>query len=102
MIGVDMAIPCGLILNELVSNSLKHAFPNNKKGIIKVRFFSNNGTSTLSVRDNGIGFPEDADFCNMDSLGLQLVNTLVKQIEGEIKLLPRKKGTEFSITFDRK
>ena len=101
MIGVDMAIPCGLILNELVSNSLKHAFPNNEKGKIMVSFFSNNGSSTLSVRDNGIGFPQDVDFRDMDSLGLQLVNTLVQQIEGEIKLISRKKGTEFTITFDR-
>ncbi len=97
LLGVDTAIPCGLIINELVSNSLKHAFPN-KQGEIFVNLHRDNGKFTLIVRDNGVGFPEQLDFRNTDSLGLQLVCTLTDQLDGEIEL-KRSEGTEFRITF---
>jgi two-component sensor histidine kinase len=97
--GVDTAIPCGLIINELISNSLKHSFPENMEGEIKVALHRNDKTEVkLTVSDNGIGMPEDMDFRNTDSLGLTLVIALVKQLKGEIELL-REKGTEFVITF---
>lgn len=98
-LGVDTAIPCGLILNELVSNSLKHAFPEGREGEIRVRLHSDDeGQSTLIVSDNGVGFPKDLDFRGTESLGLQLVNTLVAQLEGTIEL-DRSGGTAFKITF---
>jgi PAS domain S-box-containing protein len=97
LLGVDTAIPCGLIINELVSNSLKHAFPE-KQGEILVNLHRDNGKFTLIVRDNGVGLPEHVDFRNTDSLGLQLVCTLTDQLEGEIEL-NRAGGTEFKITF---
>jgi len=97
LLGVDTAIPCGLIINELVSNSLKHAFPD-KQGEILVDLHRDNGKFTLRVRDNGVGFPEHVDFRNTDSLGLQLVCTLTDQLDGEIEL-DRAGGTEFRITF---
>ncbi len=99
ILGVDLAIPCAQIINELISNSLKYAFPNGEKGMVKI-FFSkiNNGKHTLIVSDNGIGFPEDIDIKNSDSLGFKIVNALVNQLKGDIKL-DRSKGTKLTITF---
>ncbi|MEA1963610.1 MAG: sensor histidine kinase, partial [Candidatus Aerophobetes bacterium] len=97
-LGIDTAIPCGLIINELVSNSLKHAFPKNREGEIRVDFRSDNHKFTLIVSDNGIGLPKDLDFQNIETLGLQLVCTLADQIGGSIELT-RSGGTEFKITF---
>ncbi len=97
---VDSAIPCGLIINELVTNSLKHAFPDSRKGEIKivVRRTDENWVE-LVISDNGIGIPEDIDFRKTESLGLQLVTILVEsQLHGEI-YLDRSKGTEFKIRF---
>jgi PAS domain S-box-containing protein len=98
-LGIDIAIPCALIINELVSNSLKYAFPDGKPGHIQISFNQDKkGTYTLTVSDNGIGFPKDINFQNTESLGLQLVNTLTKQLNGKIEL-DRKKGTRFTISF---
>jgi PAS domain S-box-containing protein len=98
MVDINTAIPCGLIINELLSNALKHAFPNGRTGELNIKFYSLDGHLILSVRDNGIGFPENIDFKNTESLGLSLVNTLVGQIEGEIDIRVDH-GTEFRITF---
>ncbi len=101
LLGIDRAIPCGLIVNELVSNSLKHAFPAGKKGEIQINLRSDNDNGfTLTLSDNGVGFPKDLDFRNAETLGLQLVITLVKQLKGTIEL-DRSSGTEFKITFAR-
>ncbi len=98
-LGVDTAILCGLIINELISNSLKYAFPNGKMGEISIGLTkSTNNGYTLVVRDNGIGFPENIDYRNTDSLGLQLVTTLTDQLGGNISL-NRNGVTEFKITF---
>ncbi len=96
---VNVGIPCGLIVNELVTNSLKHAFPEGKKGTIRVGINKNSeGNYVLTVEDNGIGFPAEKDFRNTSSLGLRLVNVLTGQIRGTIEL-SRSEGTRFSITF---
>ncbi|HSE84066.1 MAG TPA: PAS domain S-box protein [Thermodesulfobacteriota bacterium] len=98
---IDTAIPCGLIINELVSNSLKYAFPRGKKGricIILRKDGSPDNLYSLVVGDNGVGFPRDLDIRNTESLGLQLVMDLVEQIEGKIEL-DRSIGTVFKITF---
>lgn len=102
--GMDTAIPLGIIINELFSNSLKHAFPEGK-GNIYIKLYGSeicenvNSLFTLVVSDNGVGFPEEFDFRDMDSLGLQLVNTLVDQIEGTIEL-ERGLGTKFRLNFE--
>ena len=97
-LSVDSAIPCGLIINELVSNSLKYAFKGRSEGEIEIGFAIVKKTmAVLSVRDNGIGFPPDVDFRSTKTLGLQLVNTLAAQINGTIGLI-RDRGTTFSIT----
>jgi two-component sensor histidine kinase len=94
-----MAIPIGLIINELMTNSLKHAFPDQKTGEIKVDFRRHNGKEfRLSVSDSGIGMPENFNFREATSLGLQLVNTLADQLRGRLELYSEQ-GTRFEITF---
>lgn len=95
---INTAIPLGLIVNELITNSLTHAFPEGKKGEINVDFHPQDDHYEFTVKDNGIGFPEDLDYQKTDSLGLQIVYNLTDQIDGEIKL-DRSNGTEFKITF---
>lgn len=95
------AIPCGLIINELVSNSLKHAFKGRKKGNIKLSMTKEGENYKLLYSDDGIGFPAGLDFKNTDSLGMQLVNALTKQLHGEIKLR-KNNGTEFQLIFPEK
>jgi len=113
---MDTAVPLGIIVNELVSNSLKHAFIGKDKGEIRIklcreesaefessRSVSNNkdfeSTSfTLTVSDNGMGIPENLDIEDLDSLGFQLVTSLVDQLDGELEL-KRNNGTEFTMRF---
>jgi two-component sensor histidine kinase len=96
---INSSVPCGLILNELISNSLKHAFPESRKG--RLRIGLNHGptdTIILQVADDGIGFPKKLDFRQADTLGLQIVNLLVDQLEGTIEL-GQTNGTTFTVTF---
>jgi PAS domain S-box-containing protein len=98
---IDDAIPCGLIVNELVSNSMKYAFPEGRTGNLAVRLHvGDDDLITLTVEDNGVGLPYDLDFRETETLGLQLVNLLVKQLRGEIEL-EKGPGTIFRITFRR-
>jgi PAS domain S-box-containing protein len=99
MLGVDVAIPCALIINELVSNSLKYAFPGNKEGEIKITLRTlDESAMDLTVADNGIGMPADINFRSSESLGLKLVTILTNQIEGELEM-DRSEGTRFRIKF---
>ncbi len=96
---IKRAIPCGLIVTELLSNSLKHAFPDRKKGEIAVELHPNgNKKYRLVISDTGVGFPQGMDFRQTPSLGMRLVTDLVKQLNGTIAL-SREKGTEFRIVF---
>jgi len=95
---INRGIPCGLIINELVSNSLRHAFGPNGNGQIQIQMSQENGKYLLRVKDNGKGFPDELDFQKTESLGLQVVNDLVKQLDGKISL-DRKNGTAFTIKF---
>jgi PAS domain S-box-containing protein len=99
-LNLDLAIPCGLIINELVSNSLKYAFPKGSKGHVGIKLKKTGNKISLSVKDTGKGFPKNLDFKNTESLGLQLVTTLTDQIQGEISMKSSPlKGTEFLIKF---
>jgi two-component sensor histidine kinase len=99
LLGIDAAVPCGLMLNELISNALKHAFPNGRSGLIQVQLrAADTQTLTLIIRDNGIGFPQEFDFNNTTSLGMQLVDTLVQQLDGTLEMQSLN-GSEFKITF---
>ncbi len=96
---IDTAIPCGLIINELVSNALKHAFPNGREGIITLEFHSSvDQTLSLIVRDNGVGFPDGLNVYKTESLGLQLVTSLTAQLNATIGL-QQAGGTIFEIRF---
>ena len=98
-LNIETAVPCGLIISELVSNSLKYAFPNEMKGEIFVSLKDKEGDYELIVRDNGIGISENIDFNNLETLGLLLVNNLTEQIDGKMTI-NRKQGTEFRIRFE--
>jgi two-component sensor histidine kinase len=101
-LGAGTANPCGLIINELLSNSLKYAFPEGRTGEVRVVLRKNdNDEIELTVGDNGVGMPDDLDIKNTDTLGLKLVNALVSQLRGKIEL-NRKEGTEFRVTFRRR
>lgn len=98
MIDINTSIPLGLIINELVTNAMKHAFPGDMNGEINISFHKDGENLTLRVADNGVGFPEDLDYQNTSSLGLQLVNNLSDQIDAEVKMTSQD-GTAFQITF---
>jgi PAS domain S-box-containing protein len=100
ILNLDTSIPAGLIINELVTNSIKHAFTESNEGIILINLHTKDNVLFLEVSDNGKGFPKDIDFKNTNSLGLQLVNTLVEQLNGKMELNENNKGgTSFYINF---
>lgn len=95
---IDTAIPCGLIINELVSNALKYAFPHGHAGEVDVKFYKNiDGAITLIVQDNGVGLPEDFELKQTKTLGMKLVQGLVKQLKGRLEI-DSQPGTAFRIT----
>lgn len=97
---LDQAIPCGLILNELVSNSLKYAYPDGKKGEILIAIKEEEGNIVMQIEDFGEGLPKGFKIEESDSLGLGLVDTLVDQIDGEL-ILKTDKGTKYLIIFEK-
>lgn len=101
MLDIDTAIPLGLIVNELVSNSMKHAFPDNRKGTIKLEFKSDSQGCHLVVGDDGIGLPLGLDIKHTETLGLQLVSSLIGQIDAEMQV-NNHDGTEFTIRLKEK
>jgi two-component sensor histidine kinase len=102
VLGVDQAIPTGLILNELITNALKHAFPNGRSGLIRVKARieaqNQDGRVELAVIDDGVGLPEDLDARKSKSLGLQIVEILARQLRGTWEL-KREAGTVFRLSF---
>ncbi len=98
LLDINTAIPCGLIINELVTNSIKHAFPHDRAGEINIEVNCIDDNFLLMVKDNGVGFPENLELENIKTLGLQLVTSLTKQLEGNIKL-NRENGTGIRIEF---
>ncbi len=97
-LNIDTAIPCGLIINELVSNSLKYAFPNNKDGSIKLQMNFEENDLILDVKDNGVGIDKSIDITSSDTLGLKLVQLLTSQMDGKVEI-KNTVGTEFKIVF---
>jgi two-component sensor histidine kinase len=93
---IDRAIPCALLVNELVSNSIKHAFLGGRHGEIRIAITRADSDLEVEVSDTGIGFPADLDFQNVTTLGLQLVMSLTKQLRGTVELV-RGEGTIFRI-----
>jgi two-component sensor histidine kinase len=96
---MDTAMPCGLLINEIVSNSLKYAFPNDIEGEIKIELKKlPESLILMSISDNGVGISEDINFEKAESLGLQLITALASQLDGELKIL-RGTGTEILVSF---
>jgi two-component sensor histidine kinase len=98
MVDINTTVPLGLIVNELITNSMKHGFAGDAKGEISIDFHKDGDEFVLVVEDTGVGFPDDIDFRNTSTLGLQLVNNLTTQINGKIEL-NKENGTKFRITF---
>jgi two-component sensor histidine kinase len=97
---IDQAIPCGLIVNELVTNSLKHAFPPPGGGEVRVSLQQDApGTVRLQVSDTGVGLPADFDLGRATTLGLQLVSDLTRQLHGTLEISPPGAGAGFTLTF---
>ncbi len=99
--GINTAIPCGMIINELLTNAFKYAFPPDKEGEVAIRMRLIEGEKKyyeLVVSDNGVGLPPDIDIQHPSSFGFQLVHLLIQQLGGEIEV-DRKNGTTFRITF---
>lgn len=92
------AVPSGLIVNELLTNSIKHAFPDEREGKITIKLRKTGKTYHIVIADDGIGLPENIDFKNTKTFGLQLVNLLMDQLDGTIEI-DQKNGTKFKITF---
>ena len=101
LLGVDTAIPCGVIVNELVANSLKHAFPGDREGKIDVSFYEADGQYNMVFRDDGVGLPRNLDLNHPSTLGLTIVNALIGQLKGTIDL-GSDGGCKISITFPAK
>jgi len=107
-LGIDTAIPCGLVVNELVSNALKYAYPNGEEGEVFVAFHkinqaapSDSSVFRLVVQDHGVGLPADFDPAQTATLGLQLVHILTNQIRGRLTIV-REQGLAFEIEFIEK
>jgi two-component sensor histidine kinase len=98
-IAMDKAVPCGLILNELLTNSLKHAFPAGRRGTIRVRLSRTDGENLqLAVSDDGIGLPRGLRIEDAKSLGLRLITTLTRQLDGSLEI-KSEGGASFKLTF---
>ena len=97
-LNIETAIPCGLIITELISNCLKYAFPNQMKGKIIISLKQVEDKFELIISDNGIGLPENININKIKTLGILLVKSLTEQIDGKISI-QRKNGTQFKITF---
>ncbi len=95
---INMATPCGMIISEIFSNSIRHAFPGEMKGNISISFSFNEDQYSLVISDNGIGFPDDVDVNSNSSIGFILINTLISQLKGNL-IINSNNGTETIITF---
>lgn len=97
-LGLETAIPCGLLTNELITNSMKHAFPQGRKGQLNIQFESRNDEYLLTISDDGVGLPTDFDLSCTDSLGLKIVQSLVRQLDGDLEI-NNSIGAEFKLHF---
>jgi PAS domain S-box-containing protein len=95
---LETAIPLGLLVNEIVANSVVHAFPNNRKGEIKVVLRREGDEFTLRISDNGVGIPDNVEFEKAETLGFQLIKNLAKQLDGQLEL-QKDNGTIFTLKF---
>lgn len=101
-LNINTAIPLGLLINELVTNSLKYAFPNDSEGLITLKINTISPTQfKLCYGDNGIGYPKEISFKEAKSLGFQLIESLTEQLNGEIERDFTKSGTHYCLNFEK-
>jgi PAS domain S-box-containing protein len=98
-LGIDTAVPCGLIVNELLSNALKHAFPGSRPGRVAVHVDRLNGDVSIRIDDDGVGLPVTFDAAQTGTLGMKLLQALVQQIDGEVTIESPGRGTSVKVTF---
>jgi two-component sensor histidine kinase len=98
-LNLNQAVPCGMIISELVSNAIKHAFPDNRKGKVKITMRQKPHLIRLSVSDDGVDFPDDRPLEQFKSLGMLIVKDLVKQLDGELAIFKRGGFKVFQIEF---
>jgi PAS domain S-box-containing protein len=98
-LNLNQAVPCGMIISELVSNAIKHAFPDNRKGVIKIKMEKKPPLIRLSVSDDGIDFPAERPLDKVSTLGMLIVQDLTKQLEGSFKVLKQHRLKAFQIDF---
>jgi two-component sensor histidine kinase len=99
-LSMTSAIPCGLIVNEVLTNALKYAFPDNKEGELRIKLGIENNNVKLLLADDGVGIPESINLDNTDTLGMKLIQILTDQLNGTIEL-DRKGGTRYNLRFPR-
>ncbi|MDR8393625.1 PAS domain S-box protein [Aliifodinibius sp. S!AR15-10] len=100
-LNINQAIPCSLILNELLVNIYKHAFPEGQDGKLHIALTENDGNVVLKVRDNGVGLPDDFDLEDPTTVGLRLINVLTKQLEADLTYSSDEEETEFELIFKK-
>ena len=98
-LAITQAIPCGLILNEIITNSFKHAYPEREKGKIEINLNRRGDKIYLSIMDDGIGIPDQIDLDNPESLGIKLIHTLSEQLDAEAEFSNKNPGTKFALHF---
>jgi two-component sensor histidine kinase len=99
-LNIDQAIPCGLMVNEIISNAVKYAFVGRQNGTISVQLKLNKSQVSLSISDDGVGLPANFQYEKTDSLGVQLIYTLIEQLDGQLGV-KSDSGTQFLITFEK-
>ncbi len=97
---LESAVPCGLIINELLTNAFKHAFHDNRSGVLSINFTRTDDTYKLAIKDNGVGLPEGFDYMRTNTVGLQIVNVLTKQLRGTLQI-KSDGGTDATIMFEQ-
>lgn len=101
MLTVNQGIPCGLILNEIITNAFKHAYPHKNEGQIKITLDKRGDDIYLSITDNGVGIPDEVDLENPESLGIKLIRTLSRQLNADAEFSTTNGGTTFSLHFTK-
>lgn len=100
-LNINQAIPCSLLINEVVTNVYKHAFEGRSGGVLKAELTINSGKVVVEIADNGVGMPQDVDIENSDSMGLTLINVLTAQLKGESEFISNGNGTVFRLQFEK-
>jgi two-component sensor histidine kinase len=99
-LNINQAIPCSLIINEVLTNIFKHAFKNRPKGEIFISITQKENRAKLTIRDNGVGLPENFDLNDNQSLGKNIIKILSEQLEADFKLFNNGNGTTFELQFE--